>query len=143
MSSFQFAYALGVEWGPERAAAFERALARVDALCARAGADVLNRRGGPEPVLLDPQLVLDVGGELSVGCWTVLETVFPDLRRAFARGPISAASRLPVEDRSPGAQLARLLGAARSKSDRRIMLDNVDLGRRMARFWAVQEAARA
>jgi uncharacterized protein len=140
---FQFAYALGVEWGPERMAAFETALARADALCSEKGADVLNRRGAPEPVLIDGQLVLDVDGELSVGCWTVLETVFPDLRRAFARGPVSAARRLPVDARSPREQLERLLSAARTPGERRIMLDNVDLGRRMARFWAREEASRA
>jgi hypothetical protein len=139
---FQFAYALGVRWGRERMAAFETALTRADALCADKGADVLNRRGGPEPVLLDGQLVLDVDGILSVGCWTVLETVFPELRRAFARGPVRAARRLPVEARSAGEQLERLLGAACTPDERRIMLDNVDLGRCMARFWTREEAAR-
>lgn len=140
---FQFAYALGVEWGCRRVAALETALAAADALCAARGADVLNRRGGPEPVLLDGQLVLDADGTLSVGCWTVLEKVFPGLKAAFSRGPVSAAARLPVDGRSPREQLARLLGAARGAAERRIMLDNVDLGRRIAHFWAREEASRA
>lgn len=139
---FQFAYALGVEWGAAGAAALEAGLSAADALCAARGADVLNRRGGPEPVLLDGQLVLDTDGTLSVGCWTVLESVFPGLERAFTRGPVSAAGRLPLEGRSPREQLARLLGAARTPAERRIMLDNVDLGRRVSRFWAREGAAR-
>lgn len=139
---FQFAYALGVEWGCKRVAALQAALSAADALCAARGADVLNRRGGPEPVLLDGQLVLDADGSLSVGCWTVLEKTFPGLEKAFSRGPVSAATRLPADGRSPREQLERLLAAARGPAERRIMLDNVDLGRRMAHFWAREEAAR-
>lgn len=141
---FQFAYALGIEWGPERAAALEDSFALVDALCAEQGADVLNRRGGPEPVLLDGQLVLDVDGTLSAGCWTVLETVFPGLRETFCRGPVREARRLPVLDRSAHHQLRRLLAAARTPDERKVMLDNVALGRRVARFWTRRaEASRA
>ena len=131
----QFSYALGVGWGCEGAAALEESLARADALCAERGVDVLNRRGGPEPVLLDGQIVLDVDGTLSVGCWTVLETVFPGLREAFGRGPVSEARRLPVLERSAQEQLRRLLAAARTPAERGLMLDNVALGRRVARFW--------
>ncbi|MBI3565466.1 MAG: hypothetical protein HY079_09750 [Elusimicrobia bacterium] len=139
---FQFAYALGAVWGAQGAAALERAYRSADALCAARGADVLNRRGGPEPVLLDGQLVLDADGTLSVGCWTVLETALPGLRRAFARGSVRTAERLPVEERSPLDQLARLKAAAATPAERRLVADNLDLGRRMERFWA-REGARA
>lgn len=139
---FQFAYALGAHWGADGAAALEEGLRAADALCAAHGADVLNRRGGPEPVLLDGQLVLDTDGTLSVGCWTVLERTFPGLRAAFARGSVRDAARLPVAGRSPREQLARLLAGAPSAGERRLAADNLDLGRRMERFWA-REAARA
>ncbi len=134
---FQFAYALGALWGGEGAEALERALRRADELCASGGADVLNRRGGPEPVLLDGQIVLDADGELSVGCWTVLETALPGLRAAFARGPIRDARRLPVAGRGPRAQLERLLAAV-SPGERRLVADNLDLGRRLDRFWGTE-----
>lgn len=135
---FQFAYALGARWGSDGADALERALRGADALCAARGADVLNRRGGPEPVLLDGQIVLDADGGLSVGCWTVLETVFPGLRAAFARGPVRDAERLPVDGRAPREQLERLLAAASAPDERRTAADNLDLGRRVERFWARQ-----
>jgi hypothetical protein len=140
--SFQFAYALGSFWGKDGAERLEKALADADELCALRGADVLNRRGGPEPVLLDGQLVLDADGMLSVGCWTVLETVFPRLRAAFLRGPARDAERLPVEGRSPREQLARLLAAAPTPSERMTIGDNLDLGRRLDRFWSERRRAR-
>lgn len=133
---FQFSYALGVLWGSEGARALEEALGWADALCATYGADVLNRRGGPEPVLLDGQIVLDVDGSLSVGCWTVLETSLPGLRAAFARGAVRDVERLPVLGRGSREQLERLLAAAAAPDERRVVGDNLDLGRRVERFWA-------
>lgn len=140
--SLQISYALGVFWSEERLRLLEREIGRSVRLADSAGppAELFNRRNGAEPVLLSPQHVVDVDGRVYVGCGIVLERLWPALHRAFRVGDVAGLERLPGRRASRAGQLRLLRAAPLAKAARRVVLNNVSVGRRMMRFWRAQEA---
>ncbi|MDP3543808.1 MAG: radical SAM protein, partial [Elusimicrobiota bacterium] len=106
----QLSYALGVAWDKESLKVLEAGLAAAVRLAdaARPRAELFNRRGGAEPVLLSPQHVVDVDGALYVGTSIVLEHLWPELHAAFRAGDVNGLARLPGRRATPAAQLRRL-----------------------------------
>lgn len=138
----QFSYALGADW----TVADRKTLARQLALaCRRAEAilppvDILNLNSSAEPVLLSRQHVVDVDGRLYLGCSIVLEKRWPRLHEAFRCGQVGRLARLPCLDRAPAGQLDRILAAGLERAALRSVLQDIDMGYAMKRFWEGRKA---
>ncbi|OGR47842.1 MAG: hypothetical protein A2X37_05205 [Elusimicrobia bacterium GWA2_66_18] len=110
-----------------------RAFRQADA--ARPPAEVFNRRNDAEPVLLSPQHVVDTDGRLYVGASIVLEHLWPALHDSFRVGPLDAMTSLPGRRVGPQDQLRLLRDAKITGGARKILLNNLAVGKRMRSFW--------
>jgi MoaA/NifB/PqqE/SkfB family radical SAM enzyme len=136
--AFQITYALGALWDEASLKLLEREIASAVQLAdaASPSAEIFNRRSEAEPVLLSPQHVVDVDGGLSVGTSIVLERLWPALHEAFHAGSVSTLRRLPGRAARPEGQLRRLSAAPLGPEARKVVLNNLKVGRRMKRLWA-------
>ncbi|MCR4296971.1 MAG: radical SAM protein, partial [Elusimicrobia bacterium] len=138
--AFQISYALGVSWGERHLRDLEREIARAVLLADAASprAEIFNRRNGAEPVLLSPQHVVDTDGRLYVGTSIVLEHLWPELHAAFRAGDVAELERFPGRSASPEDQLRLLRAAPLPAAARKVALNNLAVGRRMARAWRAE-----
>ncbi|MEK7232959.1 MAG: radical SAM protein [Elusimicrobiota bacterium] len=141
MRAFQISYALGVSWDEAHLKTLEAEISAVARLADAASppAEIFNRRNGAEPILLSPQHVVDVDGGLYVGTSIVLEHLWPELHKAFRAGEVSKLKRLPGRGASPEDQLRRLRAAPLDAASRKLVLNNLAVGKRMKQLWLAEK----
>lgn len=139
--AFQITYALGVLWDEDSLKSLEREIALAARLADASSprAEIFNRRNEAEPVLLSPQHVIDVDGTLYVGTSIVLEHLWPELHEAFRVGAVAKLKRFPGRAATPEDQLRRLRAAPLTAAARKVVLNNLAVGKRMKQFWRAEE----